>query len=379
AGEDGFHLLGQLVLETADPRLAGPYVSAIRLYVRGGLAEEIRVGDALDDNSVDYRSFIIAEAASGTWSPPQRREARLTRAVRSARNGLRGARFAVFVSHDDFTAGDFRLELEVHYQDSSRVPCHVEVDAGLAGLKRILDLEHAGDGLWKTARTVVPRWVYLPSSVARPPAATEPTAPAADGRAAAAEANPPEEKPRPADSEPAVTGGARPTAETEGGERLSPMTRFGTGQVLIDTVKFLNEEGEETFVLQHGRPMSIVLSYHVEDRTVIGAPLIWASGFQGLDRTQITAMVSSAQGISFEVRARDCLVMRFDRLLLCNGIYRFSTALFSRLDLHGYNPHFTTSPYLYDMLANSFELLVEGAYPAESWIFRHPLIWESVG
>ena len=125
--------------------------------------------------------------------------------------------------------------------------------------------------------------------------------------------------------------------------------------------------------------MSIVLSYHVEDRTVIGAPLIWASGFQGLDRTQITAMVSSAQGISFEVRARDCLVMRFDRLLLCNGIYRFSTALFSRLDLHGYNPHFTTSPYLYDMLANSFELLVEGAYPAESWIFRHPLIWESVG
>jgi ABC-type polysaccharide/polyol phosphate transport system ATPase subunit len=379
AGEDGFHLLGQLVLATADPRLAGPHVSAIRLYVRGGLAEEIRVGDALDDNSVDYGSFIVAEAVSGTWSPPQRREARLTRAVRSARNGLSGARFAVFVSHDDFTAGDFRLELEVDYQDSSRVPCHVEVDAGLAGLKRILDLEHAGDGLWKTARTVVPRWVYLPSSLARPPAATEPTAPAADGQAAAAEANPPENKPRPADSEPAVTEGTRPTAETEGGERLSPMTRFGTGQVLIDTVKFLNEEGEETFVLQHGRPMSIVLSYHVEDRTVIGAPLIWASGFQGLDRTQITAMVSSAQGISFEVRARDCLVMRFDRLLLCNGTYRFSTALFSRLDLHGYNPHFTTSPYLYDMLANSFELLVEGAYPAESWIFRHPLIWESVG
>jgi lipopolysaccharide transport system permease protein len=358
AGEEGLHLLGQFALETADPRLAGPHVCAIRLYVRGGLAEEIRVGGALDDNSVDYRSFVVAEAANGTWSPPQRREARLTRAVRSARSGLSGARFALFVPHDDFTARDFGLELEVDYQDSSRIPCHVEVDAGLAGLKRILTLEHVGDGRWKTARTVVPRWVYLPSSLAPASAPTEQTAPANDGQAAAAEA---------------------PAAEAEGGARLSPTKRFGTGQVLIDSVKFLNEEGQETFVLQHGRPMPVVLSYHAEDRTVIGAPLIWASGFQGLDRTQITAMVSSAQGIRFEVRAQGCLAMRFERLLLCNGTYRFSTALFSRLDLHGYNPHFTTSPYLYDMLANSFELLVEGAYPAESWIFRHPLTWESVG
>ena len=377
AGEEGLHLLAQLVLETADPRLAGPHVYAIRLYVRGVLAEEIRVGGALDDNSVDYRSFVVAEAASGTWSPPQRRETRLTRAVRSARGGLSGARFALFVPHHDFTARDFGLELEVAYQDSSRIPCDVEVDAGLAGLRKILALEHAGDGLWKTARTVVPRWVYLPSSLAPAPAPTEQMAPAADGRAAAAEATPAEEKPLPAASQPAVAEAA--PAEAEGGARLSPTKRFGTGQVLIDGVKFLNEEGQETFVLQHGRPMSVVLSYHAEDRTVIGTPLIWASGFQGLDRTQITAMVSSAQGITFEVRARDCLAMRFDRLLLCNGTYRFSTALFSRLDLHGYNPHFTTSPYLYDMLANSFELLVEGAYPAESWIFRHPLTWESVG
>lgn len=378
AGEEGLHLLGQLVLETADPRLAGPHVCAIRLYVRGGLVEEIRVGDALDDNCVDYRSFVVAEAASGTWSPPQRREARLTRAVRSARSGLSGARFALFVPHDDFTARDFGLELEVDYQDSSRIPCHVEVDAGLAGLKRILALEHVGDGLWKTARAVVPRWVYLPSSLASPSASAEERAPAADSPVAATETARPEEKPPAVHSLPAAVETA-PAEEAEGGARLSPTKRFGTGQILIDSVKFLNEEGQETFVLQHGRPMSVVLSYHAEDPAVIGAPLIWASGFQGLDRTQITAMVSSAEGISFEVHAQGCLAMRFERLLLCNGTFRFSTALFSRLDLHGYNPHFTTSPYLYDMLANSFEVLVEGAYAAESWIFRHPLTWESVG
>jgi hypothetical protein len=29
------------------------------------------------------------------------------------------------------------------------------------------------------------------------------------------------------------------------------------------------------------------------------------------------------------------------------------------------------------MRASSFELVVEGTYPAESWIFRHPVTWES--
>jgi lipopolysaccharide transport system ATP-binding protein len=332
AGEEGLHLLGQLTLQGDDLKVPGPHVSSLRLYVRGGLAEEVRVGDALDDNSSHYRSFVISGAADGTWSPPQRREERLTRAVRPASNGVSGARFALFVPHDDFTDPDFQLELEVAYQDSSRVPCHLEVHTGVAGLKELVSLEHTGDGQWKTARTVVPRWVYAPTTTVEPPA-----------------------------------------------ERLSPAKRFGTGQVLIESVQFLNGEGQPTFVLQHGRPLRIVLTYRAEDPSVIGTPLTWASGFHALDRTQIMAMISSAQGISYKVCARGRLTMRFERLLLCNGAYRFSTALFSKLDLHGYSQHFTSNPDLYDMMASSFELLVEGAAPAESWIFRHPVAWESAG
>lgn len=342
AGEDGFHLLGQLSLDSGTPGSGGPNVSAVRLYVRGGLAEEIRVGDALDDSSSHYRSFVISEGIEGTWSPPVRREGRLTRAVRPPGNGLSGARFALFVPHDDFTAPDFQLELEVAYQDTSGMPCRLEVNTGMAGLKEISSLEHAGDGRWKTMRVPIPRWVYLPA-------------------------------------------GADPSAARgENGQRgatlaTSPAKRFGTGQVLIEQVRFIDEHGQQTFLFRHGRPLSVVLSYHAQDPAVIGTPLVWASGFHGLDRSEISAMISSAQDVRLEVRAHGCLTMRLDRLLLCNGTYRFSTALFSQLDLHGYNPHFTASPYLYDMLARSFEILVEGGYPAESWIFRHPVSWESAG
>lgn len=350
AAENGVHLLGRFVLVADDEGNAtGPYINAIRLYTRGALAEEIRVGDAMDDQVSRYPSFVISDPTESTWGVPQWRGDRFTRIVQAGRNGIDGAKFALFLAHDDFAADDFNLELEIVFQDSSIVPCHLELNAGLAGLKHLLSLENAGNNAWKTIRTIIPKWIYalpgsekneFPSQISKP-------------------------------GEESSNNGESTTTMTE-----RPEQRFGTRQVLIDRVQFLNEQGQESYIFQHGRPMSIVLSYHTKDPSVVGNDLIWTIAFQRVDGIDVTNMVSSAQGQVFKVSFEGKLKVSFDTLLLCNGIYRFSTGLFSKMDLQGYNPHFTTSSLLYDLSARAHEIVVEGGYPAENWIFRHPVRWE---
>src|SRR5260221_5291522 len=79
AGEDGCHLLGQLVLDSSDSKAIGPHIDAIRLHVRGRLAEEIHVGDAMDDNAGPYPSFVLSDPLEASWTPPVRRDGHLAR------------------------------------------------------------------------------------------------------------------------------------------------------------------------------------------------------------------------------------------------------------------------------------------------------------
>jgi lipopolysaccharide transport system ATP-binding protein len=334
AEKDGSHLLGQLVLDASDSKAVGPHIDAIRLHVRGKLAEEIHVGDAMDDNAGPYPSFVLSDPAGSSWSPPVRRDGHLTRAVRRQGGPATGAKFALFLHYDDFADPGYELSLEVAYQDSSRIPCQIELNAGTAGLIGVLSLQHEGDDGWKTARAVISRWIYSglhsqDSTVARRPAAEIPAT-----------------------------------------------KRFGTGQVLIDRVQFLGETGEETYVLRHGRPMTIAVWYHADDPGVIGGTMVCAAGFEATDGLQVSAMISAAEDRVFVIHPAGCIRLKLWPLLLSNGTYRFSVGLFSKMDLHGLDPHFTASPFLFSLLARAHEFVVEGANPAESWIFRHPVSWE---
>lgn len=340
AQDHGFHLVGRLRCAEGTAHTA-PFVRGLRLLVRGTPVDEIRVGDAMDDQP-SHPSFVVAEPDTA-WGPPVRRGDVLARAVQPGRAG-RGAPFALFVHYDDFNDPGYELALEVQYQDTSALPCGVEVHAGPAGLKHLLTLEHDGDGAWKSARAVVPRWMYAPgtSSGERP-------APALDGAG------------------PGPLG--RPGAPVERAKR------FGTGQVLIDTVRFRDEHGRETYLLRHGSAATVELAYHAEDPGVVGGTMVCALGIQAPDGLLVSAMISSAQSRVFPVRESGSISIRLAPLLLGNGTYRLTAALFTCIDLHGLDPHFTASPFLLDMLARAHEFQVEGAYPAESWVFRHPVEW----
>ncbi len=346
SGEDGSHLLGRFVLETADGRAAGPHVEGIRLYVRGTLAEAIRVGDAMDDNAAAYPSFLITNPAESSWGPPERRDGRLSRAVKPDESGVTGAKFALFLHHDDVTDPLYRLELEVLYQDSATVPSHVELNANLVGLKRVLSLEHAADNRWKTARVEVPRWVYAPPGSG----AKSVEKPAGDVR-------------------------GKNSSETA---RVPPERRFGTGQVLIERARFLNARSEETFVFGTGQVLSIELGYETKDPSLVGTTMLWAVGFERADGIMAATLISTLQERVFTLGKQGRLRMTLDPLLLTRGSYRVSLVLFSELDLDGFSQPFTRSSSIYDMHRLAYEIAIEGTYNMEIGLVRHPVRWDTV-
>ena len=331
-GEEGLHLLGQLVREQGGDD-AGPHVDAIRLSVNGALAEEIRVGDAMDDDSRNYRSFVVSDPAESAWSPPVRRGGRLTRAVEPAREGVTGAKFALLLPHQDFDDPRLRVEIEVSYQDSSRTPAHVELNAGFLGLRRIVSLEHAGDGRSKTARATLPAWIYAPP------------------------------------------GSGTAGAAANDADAPAPQKRFGTGQLVIERVRFLSDNGEERYVFETGRRMSVSLAYKATDPAIVGTSMLWAVGFERMDGIMASTMISTVQDRRFTIRPAGELRLVLDPLLLTKGRYRVSVVVFSDLDLDGFSPHFTRSPSIYDMHRLAYEVDVEGTYSMEIGVFRAPVRW----
>jgi lipopolysaccharide transport system ATP-binding protein len=348
ANESGVHVLGQFKLDGDGAQAAGPNIEFIRLYAQGTLAEEIRVGDAMDD-AEHYPSFIINNADDKCWGPPQQNANHFTRFVQGGQNGANGAKFALFLAHDDFTAADFQLELEVAYQDSSASACYLELSAGQAGLHRLLSLEHAEDNSWKTARAVVPRWIYAP--------------PGSEG-----------------DKLPKQGANRRPDYNNKSNNisKVRPEQRFGTGQVLIEKLQLLNEQGEECFVFQHAMPMSVVLTYQTQDETLIGSTMLWTLTVQRVDGVRVIFVMSALQNQVFPIQSRGKLRLRFDSLLLTSGTYWVTTGLFGELNLHGLNQSVTDNAALYDLHRQVYQFTVEGTYPLEAGVVRHPVRWEIV-
>ena len=369
AGEEGFHLFGRFVLETDNAKANGPEIFSVRLFVRDKLQEEICVGDSMDDNFSAYPSFIISDPAEGTWSAAKKINNRFCRSVMPGRNGIDGASFTLFLPADNFTAEDYRMKIEVAYRDCSPYPCHIELHAGIAGLKRVHTIQRADDKELKIDRFIIPQWIYmLPldkqlSDLEKKSLSTL-------------------EKPSDIDKTDRVDSVTfenrfRGEEKKEINLKIRREQKYGSQQVVIYNVQFLDEHGVEKNIFNHGYPLCIELTYHANDKSLIGKPMIWVNTFIKSDNVVASVMISSIYNHTFSIKKSEKLRMIMDPLLFCNGLYKLTTGLFSSLDLEGYNPHFTESADLLDMHRLSYEFIVEGTPNVENGIFRNPARWES--
>ena len=359
--EEGGRIFGRFMLNSErQNKSGGPSICGIRLYVRGKLQEEIRVGDAMDDSNDHYRSFIIPSPEESAWGEPEECEGRLCRRVRRGKRGDSGAHFALFLAYDDFHSENYSADLEVVYLDASELPCYVELHTGVSGLKRMLTLEHSADGTWKTARLTIPKWLYTRHGSAKFDAEH------VDREVSARESKHFHE----GDNDQEQRNHDRTTA-------LRPKQCFGTGQVKIDRFVFLDEKGTEQYVFQHGHPLIIETTYRTEDLSLLGTTMIMVLSFRSLNGVIATMIVSTIQDVTITIRPSGKIRLNINPLLLGGGSYIVTPALFSKLDLHGYNPHFTQSSELYDMHVRAYEISVEGSYRIEcDHIYRQPVKWE---
>jgi len=66
--------------------------------------------------------------------------------------------------------------------------------------------------------------------------------------------------------------------------------------------------------------------------------------------------------------------LNYEKLLLGNGKYVFSAAVYKNLDLN----NLSTATY-YDLLSRSFEFRVRNIYEDDASIIVHPCTWSSAG
>jgi hypothetical protein len=169
----------------------------------------------------------------------------------------------------------------------------------------------------------------------------------------------------------------RGEAMTSAPQRISPERRFGTGQVVIERVRFLDARGVETLLFTTGQEMSIVVQYRARDTALVGTTMVCAVGFERLDGVVATTPISTVQDLRFPIHSRGMLKITLDPLLLTTGEYRLSVVLLSEHDLHGYNPNFTRNDQIYDMHRLAYQIAVEGTYRTEYGLFRSPVRWSS--
>ncbi len=146
----------------------------------------------------------------------------------------------------------------------------------------------------------------------------------------------------------------------------------GEGGLRIERIAIVDDAGEPLSVVKTGSPLSIALDVTADeagDYPLYAVILLFAQ-----DGRWLTRHCSEEYRLKMEQGQRWKLRLRYDRVLLGNGTYCFSAAIYKTLD-----PHDVRRARFYDLLSRSFEFKVVGPYRDDQSIFYHPATWGDAG
>ncbi len=154
---------------------------------------------------------------------------------------------------------------------------------------------------------------------------------------------------------------------------IGGISRWGGGGpgLKIERVVLLDEARMEKRQFQTGQPMEIEIQIIAEEAgnyPCYFCILIFSERGQWLAR-------ECSQRFEFRLPAggRKRARLHFDKLLLGNGTYYFSAAIYNALDLRNLG-----SAKFYDLLSRSFEIRVTNEYPDDESVFKLPSAWIEV-
>jgi lipopolysaccharide transport system ATP-binding protein len=139
----------------------------------------------------------------------------------------------------------------------------------------------------------------------------------------------------------------------------------------IQCVRVTDGEGYPVQVVQTGSPLTIELDILAEedgDHPCIAVVLLF-----GEDGKWLTRHCSSEYRLKMVEGEHRTIRLRYEQLLLGNGTYLFSAAIYKVLDLNN-----VRTARFYDLLARSFQFRVAGPHRDDESVFFHPANWSEV-
>ncbi len=157
---------------------------------------------------------------------------------------------------------------------------------------------------------------------------------------------------------------------TVGPVSIGGISRWGGGErgLKIERVRLLDGAGMEKRQFRTGQPMDIEVQIVAEaagNYPCYFCILMFSEGGQWLARD-----CSERFDFSLPAGGTRRVRLHFDRLLLGNGQYVFSVAIYNSLDLQ----HLESARF-YDLLSRSFQFKVTNEYPDDESVFKLPSAW----
>jgi len=345
-GEDGTSSLLFHVINDAWQTFRGRHpLRKISLSMAGKRIAEIKVGDAMD-NDMTHPAHIVTAPGYIEWTEPSRLDGGYARVIQDTGGSYKHAAF--LLPAPQWSSSQSRTLLEIEYKDISDEPVFVEIYDGQR-YNRIGGFEHAADGQWKT---------YV---------ADIPVKPATDESMA----------PRVEDS--TQSAGEEVTCADTGpqpsGKPVSPSCNvagdvYGSGEITITGVEFLDANGVERCVFISGETMTVRIAYGAK---VPVAHPVFAISIYRMDGVVVHQAISSHCGIDFGVlEGRGFVEISYAPLLIGQGDYVISVAIFHYVDL--LSPKESPAYCLLDRKSR-IKIELSEVSKLDLGVVNHPTVW----
>lgn len=326
--EEGLHdrlVYFHFTVEEGAPRESHP-ISKVSLLQGDKLIDSLHIGGGVD-TSTDHDLFLLVDRQSINWSDPKQDKGVAFRSFEDVGGQFQHALFAAKIPEFE-DLSDMRLEIT--YQDSSTEKVFVEYYDGEKYI-RIAQLAGTKDNQWKTLQCRVGQDENeINDELALKSLKYE-------SLISAREDNP----------------------------RI-----YGSGEVIIVSVQFMNEAGEETPLFTSAEGKTIRISYFSRKR--IYDP-VFVVAYYLLDGTCLTQLISKRDGFDVgHIEGEGHVDIRFSPLLLGRGKYLVSVAIFKEVNLID-----NVEPPAYDLHDKMYEVAVVQPFAinAELGLVNHPVSW----
>lgn len=343
---DSKNFTSHFVVENGSP-ISKHIISKISLCRNEFKLHELNIGDAMD-NDINRQVFLLVNNETINWGKSYKIDNRYARNFEDIGGIYEHAVFMINLPEEDYKEENPVFYVDIEYKDDSKEKVYIEIYDGEKYV-RIGELDNECDNKWKNKKLVIPESVYVSNKNILEISIED-------------EGYREEMK----DSSPEIEENISDEIDRQQNDI------YGSGEIIISSVKFYNELKHKGYVFTSGEKMTCRIGYQTKQHII---DPIFVVAIYKLDGTCITQAISSKDNfILGKIKGKGYVDVVFDPLLIGKGDYIVSVAIFKQLDL--YDP---IEPQAYDLHDRRYQIKVEQPFGinVELGEINHPIKWRN--